>query len=165
MRKYEPAFVGQVLELAEALFDSVEGHYGNLCWLEEYIHKNRKGWWLGPHGNPQGGAGYGGDLRKHLPGLYWANMFGPLYIEFFGADRIRSAPAHEIRTRPRSCTLLSSASPDDWGSERTKMTEDSLREHLGSDAFFLLAKPDRPTRSPFSRRTPTADISSEHGTM
>lgn len=140
--------ITECLEFAHDIFDAAHGQCGHLCDREEYWSKNVTGAWTGRLGSSEGGRAHGTDRRKHLPGLYWANLFGPAYIDFFGTERLASAPAHTIRRGERSWVLLSSATPCAWRQPETVLCETKMREHLGSDAFFQLEKPDRPTRAP-----------------
>jgi hypothetical protein len=142
-------WVHDCLRFSEILFTAVEGQYGHLCLREEYCSKNMTGFWTGPTGAPEGGRAHGTDRKKHLPGVYWANFFGPVYDDFFGCDRLESAPAYFLRQLPgRSWMLLTAANPLDWSSPQARACEKAVRDHLGDDAFFSLRTPTRETRAP-----------------
>lgn len=141
------------LELASALFSGVEGQYGHLCAREEYFSKNMTEFWTSPEGFPEGGRAFGTDRTKHLPGIYWANFFGPAYVDFFGPDRFESAPAYLVRRLPLGWLLLTAATPQEWSSAAACARENALREHFGRDAFFSMDAPDRETRAPTFRRS------------
>jgi len=140
--------VSECLEIAHQLFEAANGQYGHLCWREEYWSKTIIDDWTGRSGRPEGGRAQGTDRKQHLPGVYWANFFGPVYAAFFGEDRLESAPAYEKRRGQESWVLLTSATPDEWDAAETVEREAAIREHLGSDAFFLLDEPKRLTRAP-----------------
>ena len=36
------------------------------------------------------------DMVKHLPALYWSQVFGPPYVRLFGLDKLLSAPAFKV---------------------------------------------------------------------
>lgn len=36
------------------------------------------------------------DLSERLPTLFWAQVFGPPWVELFGAERLASTPAHPV---------------------------------------------------------------------
>ena len=121
------------------LFGIFNPVYGRLCHQKEYQGKN-----LIP--SAVGSNAVGINLRKHLPGIYWANFFGPRYIEFFGEDRLMSAPAHEVRwLGDAGILLLVSESPFDYGKPDVKEAEQAVVEHLGPDAFFFKSDPDDKT--------------------
>ncbi len=141
-------YARECLDLGSRLFEALHGQYGHLCSREEYWSKNVTDAWIGPTGRPEGGRAHGTDRKRHLPGIYWANFFGPAYVAFFGVERLRSAPAFEVRRNSRFWVLLTAASPFTWESPETAQREMKLREHLGTDAFFLLEHPNRTTRAP-----------------
>lgn len=36
------------------------------------------------------------QLIRGLPDLFWSTLFGPPYVDLFGRERLRSAPAHHV---------------------------------------------------------------------
>jgi hypothetical protein len=140
--------VAKFLDFGVHLFDVVDGQYGHLCTREEYWSKNVTGSWVGRTGHPEGGKAHGADRTKHLPGVYWANFFGPVYASFFGENRLQSAPAYSVQRTERAWVLLTAGSPYDWRAAEAVRLERELREHLGPEAFFEIERPDRPTRAP-----------------
>jgi len=87
-----------------------------------------------------------------LSGIYWANFFGPAYVDFFSQDLIQSAPALSKKKLSDGGYLLTTAkSPLDYQSPETKKTEQALIDHLGRAAFFDKNMPERILRSPFPR--------------
>jgi hypothetical protein len=144
----DEAYARECLDFGLQLFEALKGQYGRLSTREEYWTKNVTDYWIGSTGQLEGGKAHGTDLNKHVPGIYWANYFGPAYIEFFGEERLRSAPAAEIRQAQRSCILVTAPSPFLWASKEVKEREQRIRGHLGAEAFFLLDDPDRLTRAP-----------------
>lgn len=141
-------FANEVLELALRLFEAVRGQYGRVCLREEFWAKNVTDSWLAADGSTQGGAARGTDLRMHLPGLYWANIFGPAYRSFFGRERLDAAPAFEVHNDANCTLLLTAADPYSWNSDAAREAEQALLAHLGDDAFFKLSEPSRLTRAP-----------------
>jgi len=88
-------------------------------------------------------------LERGLPGIYWANFFGPLYVEFFGREKFLSAPAYFKEELPDGGFLLLTApSPLDYGRPEVRALEEALMDHLGRDAFFEKARPDKLCRVP-----------------
>lgn len=138
----------ECLNMGIELFAAVNGQYGRLCTREEYGVKNMTDSWIGTDGRREGGRAHGTDRRKHLPGIYWANIFGPAYADFFGEEKLTSAPAYSIERRGHSWVMLITASPHEWSTTSSQQRADAVRRHLGADAFFDLQEPDRPTRAP-----------------
>ena len=142
--------VKDLLALGRDIFRTVSGQYGFTCDRHEYIAKNMTGWWVHPKtGRRQGGAHHGYDRTRHLPGVYWANFFGPAYVKFFGEDRLQTAPAHaKERLDATGWLLLTAESPDVWEHPDVKTIQERVVQHLGVDAFFSIGNPDRPTVAP-----------------
>lgn len=89
------------------------------------------------------------NLRWYLPGLYWANFFGPIYVNFFGRERFLTAPAYYKEELPDGgFLLLTSPSPLDYGRPEVRALEEAIMDHLGRDAFFEKAHPEKPCRVP-----------------
>lgn len=82
-----------------------------------------------------------GTFPYFLRDLYWGNVFGPPYVELFGADRLRTAPAAVVdELRPGyfyvqvTGTILDLCDPD--AIPRYQAARDAIKEHLGSDCFY-----------------------------
>lgn len=74
-----------------------------------------------------------------LPNLFWAQIFGPPWVELFGADRLASVPAYRVEE----------VAPDRWLVQLTERLGDvvddhdrfdriraAAKAHLGADAFY-----------------------------
>lgn len=82
---------------------------------------------------------------------YWATLFGRRYVDMFGRERLRTAPAAKIelsadgyallQASPRSGDVVASAGP--FGAARERIIE-----HLGSDAFYDPQRPDARVATP-----------------
>jgi hypothetical protein len=93
----------------------------------------------------------GTDIRRCLPGVYWANFFGRTYIEWFGRNQVLTAPCHAQLPLPdEGVLLLTAPTPLTYDMEKVQHQEEALQNHLGRDAFFDKSNPKRPCRSPFS---------------
>ncbi len=149
-RHVSAGVVDETLALGQDLFCALGGQYGYACDWNEYVEKNMTGWWVHPEtGRRQGGKHHGHDRTRHLPGVCWANFFGPAYVEFFGEERLEGAPAFAKERLPCGGWLLFTASsPGAWDRADTRLMQEHLKDHLGRDAFFALAHPDRPTVAP-----------------
>lgn len=90
--------------------------------------------------------------RPHecLPGVLWANFFGKRYVDWFGDEKMRTAPCYAREKLPGGgVLLLTSASPLEYAKPEVKEFEQRLLIHLGEDAFFSKKNSTRPCRSPF----------------
>jgi hypothetical protein len=74
------------------------------------------------------------DLQKRLPDIPWMSYYGKPYIDFFGKEKILSAPFHEINVLSEDAIQLQ-ASPSIW-EPVPEDTKDKIRNHLGSDCFM-----------------------------
>lgn len=76
------------------------------------------------------------DLRKGLPGIYWANFFGVEYVEKIGRQRLLSAPCEDIRELPDGGVLiLTTPSPLQPSLEANRAKQIALRDYLGEELF------------------------------
>ena len=55
--------------------------HGYVAHRIEFLQKNKFG--------QDGGIG-GANLKLGLPGIYWANFFGPRYVKWFGESKFES---------------------------------------------------------------------------
>jgi hypothetical protein len=94
---------------------------------------------MGQHFDKQGKEyGIAIDLRRALPDIYWANLFGPEYVEMFGERKIMSAPGHRVEKLPDGGVLLTlTSSPFDFDTDRERFENRrvQLKQHLGIEAF------------------------------
>lgn len=149
----EPKGVQSFLQFANALYDSVRPAYGYAAHRKDYLAKNMQITYPS-HGNVSRVETWvGRDLSKCMRGIYWANWFGPIYVDFFGRKRMESAPCFWKENLPDGGYLiLTSATPFEYDNPDVKAMEQALREHLGVDAFYDISAPHRLTRSPWSSR-------------
>jgi len=88
-------------------------------------------------------------LDRCLPGIYWANLFGPPVTEWIGAERIRTCPCREHREiAPGYHLLIAYADIDAHDTAETIRAKDVIREHLGAERFFDRRLPTRHTVAP-----------------
>jgi hypothetical protein len=87
-------------------------------------------------------------LSKSLPGLYWLNYFGPLYVDLIGRERLLAAPAYEVKPLGEGVLLALDVSPDNWISPAYRQREQATIDHLGKQYFFSRDEPDRRTLAP-----------------
>lgn len=102
-----------------------------------------------------------GPFPYFLRDLYWANVFGPPYVELFGADRLRTAPAAvTVELRPGYFYLqLTDGLSDLYTPDALpgyRAARDTVKEHLGPDCFY---QPE--ATAPY--RAPAWPIAAEEG--
>jgi len=140
--------VVRILSCAKRLYVWGNMTYGYICHEQDWGEKNYFGIPTRVASGKTVSTG-GLDLREGLPGIYWANFFGPLYVEFFGREKFLSAPAYFKEELPDGGFLLLTApSPLDYGRPEVRALEEALMDHLGRDAFFEKARPDKLCRVP-----------------
>jgi hypothetical protein len=92
----------------------------------------------------------GSDIRRCLPGIYWANFFGDQYVKWFGESKFQNLPSYTQQELPEGGRLiLSSSSPLDYEQNTVVERELFMRKKLGVSAFFDIQNPTRLTDSPF----------------
>ncbi len=62
----------------------------------------------------EGLSAIGREVRRHLPGVFWLNLFGPSYRDLIGIRALRSAPAAMIDDDEHRVILRAFESPEDW---------------------------------------------------
>jgi len=143
-RKAEEGASEDEVEFSREIFEKgakcLNPIYGYTASLEEYYNKNM---------DLSGGGmrAIGVNFAESLPGIYWINAFGGQYLEFFGKDRLLSAPAHEVKDFGNAVVVYISGNGTNWNSEQYKKTEMAVRNHLGDDCFFDRSFPERPGRT------------------
>jgi hypothetical protein len=73
---------------------------------------------------------------ERLPGIYWANLFGRPYIDFFGREKLLATPCYEVREISDDLILLLTADSP----YRPEMVESDeivtrVKEYLNHNAF------------------------------
>jgi len=88
-----------------------------------------------------------------LPGIYWANFLGPIFVDFFSKEKVEGAPCYiKKRLVDGGYLIQTSESPMDYSKIETKRLERTLTEYLGEDTVFDKAHPDRVLRAPLPFR-------------
>lgn len=86
----------------------------------------------------------GDDPEKGLPGLYWLNVFGRVYVDWFGRERIKQVPATLIQENPEGSVLLQFGDmPADSETPEVRRRQQAAIGILGEEAFFDITQPDR----------------------
>jgi len=138
----------RLLSCAKCLYNWGAITHGYLCHRKDWEIKNcfdaiTKDF----RGRPIGSGG--ARLKDGLPGIYWANFFGPVYVEFFGKEKFLTVPAYQKEELPDGGFLLLTApSPFDYGKPEVRELEKKIIDHLGREAFFEKAYPRKICRVP-----------------
>lgn len=134
--------VERFLEFCKDLYKWGDMDHGYVALESEYRVKNSLG-----HGKegPLGGA----NLKIALPGIYWANFFGPLYVKWLGEEKFEDLIIYYKEKLPDGGWLLVT---------RPQVLEDvslffhaqerDIIHHLGKDAFFEIEDPSKKTITP-----------------
>lgn len=105
-----------------------------------------------------------GTLQTRLPGVYWANFFGPLYIDFFGKEKIENAPCYQKKKITDGIVLLTAKSPTGLENIADRVFENDLRTYLNNDAFPDIAKEKKDYYTPEELRAGLHNIRIQHNT-
>ncbi len=98
-------------------------------------------------GNKLVGA-VGQKVMEALPGIFWANFFGPDYVDWFGREQFDRLPCYRLEELPDGGRLiLTSPSPLEY--DISGETQEAIKHYLGRPAFGDVQHPARPTISPF----------------
>ncbi|MGV8123211.1 MAG: hypothetical protein AB2L14_25905 [Candidatus Xenobiia bacterium LiM19] len=133
-----------LLCLGESLFDYTGGLYGFITRYEV-----RQAPYLGER------------LDRSLPGVFWVQFLGSLYMDFFGKERILNAPCHSKKLLPDGGVLLQTAQfPTGQEVAADRESEKALIEYLNPDAFNNISEPASIFRTRRIRKnTPVFDFS------
>jgi hypothetical protein len=75
-----------------------------------------------------------GTLETRLPGMFWVNYFGQVYVDFFGKEKFNSGPwYHTEELNNDSLVVMLSKDPDEL--EQDESNEKKAKLHLGIDSF------------------------------
>ncbi len=123
-----------------------EGDYGFLTMEQDHKDKNylvRR---------VRGGTSsqfVGDNLEKCLPGVYWGNIFGSLYVDWFGRDKFDTLPCYyKEELADGSYYVQSSDDLDYFEKPHSINFVEQITDHLGRDAFFDIRDPFRRCKVP-----------------
>ena len=75
-------------------------------------------------------------LNERLPGIYWANFFGPPYLKFFGLERLLNTPCYKVRELdPELIVLLTALCPYSSEILFDDSVPNAVKDYLGRRAF------------------------------
>jgi hypothetical protein len=148
----QPAGVESFLGLMTRLYELLSPAHGFAAHRSDYLSKNRLTY-VHEDGKSTVEEWVGRDLHECLSGIYWANWFGPSYVDFLGREPLESTPCYsKTRLADGGYLVLTTASPLDYDTPEARQAEKEMREHLGPDRFYDIQYPARQTDSPWSSR-------------
>jgi hypothetical protein len=153
---------------AETLLSRVKaiyawGHmlHGHICHEQDWNQKNYFGVPTKIAGGKTSSTG-GLRLEYGIAGIYWANFFGPQYVDFIGAERFESVPAHyKEALSDGGYLIVTSPSPLDYGQREVLKLQEQIIDHLGREFFFEKKRPKKPCRVPafeYEQQTQESDL-------
>jgi len=98
---------------------------------------------------------YVGDNPEHgIPGLYWMNFFGPVYVDYFGKEELASLRdrADVVFLDDGPVYLRFGRRPEDSDAPATLEQQRAVIRILGDAAFFDLRDPTRKLEVPAALR-------------
>lgn len=135
------------LHLAKSLYQWGDMVYGFVAHPKDYKAQT----WLPQQviiGNKLVGAVGDNEVMNALPGIFWANFFGPDYVDWFGREKFDRLPCYRLEELPDGGRLiLTSPSPLEY--DASGETQETIKSYLGRPAFGDVQHPERPTISPF----------------
>lgn len=157
-RAERAAMAARTARLIDALAVVAPPDYGMVHVLTGPEHREAMDPWRSDLTGDEEGAhaswGFTVQLQRGLPTLYWRNLFGLPYLELFGRDRLRSAPAFAAEERPWGVALqLTPEPPTDETYGAFREVRERVIDHLGRDAFGV----DDPSGQP-AVRVPTFQL-------
>ena len=130
------------------IYKASESDYGFLTTEEDHKKKN----FLVIQVNDGTRERFVGDNpEKGLPGLYWLNMFGPIYTNWFGIDKVNklAGQLEEIETLSDGSVLVQfGESAASCESDEIISRQRNAIQILGEQGFFDISRPDRMLETP-----------------
>ncbi len=132
----------EFLGFSNKLYAAFDGFwFASIATDQELEEKRRLKWFRPDNDHKEGGYFIEGSpgifLEKCIPGIFWGNYFGPQYVDWFGKEKFRTLPCVTMKEMPDGGVFFTTAkTPFDWNTGEAKEVVETIREHLGSDAFF-----------------------------
>ena len=145
--------INSFLSLSIRLYSLFQPFYGRACHKDDMNMQNMIYTYFPPD-HPNAGkvysmTGFGGDTRKGIPGVYWANFFSKIYINTIGRGKFLTAPCYRREElSDGGFLLLTSESPLDWEKPEVQELRKAMRTHLGYEYFCDINNRDRTCKVP-----------------
>ena len=86
----------------------------------------------------------GDNLEVCLPGVYWGNIFGKLYVDWFGEKKFLTLPCYLKEKLPGGSYYVQSSDDLYYFDKPKAINHDkAIRKHLNARAFFDIRYPKR----------------------
>lgn len=126
------------------LFRTLEGDFGFLTMTEDYAQKNFLVTVEKCYSTRTTRERYVGDNPETcLPGVYWINLFGRLYVEWFGEGKFESIPCFYKEKLPNGGYLIQCAENMRYFETDEAQRVKAIKDHFGGEAFFEIKELDR----------------------
>ncbi|MDA8236194.1 MAG: hypothetical protein M0Z31_15630 [Clostridia bacterium] len=87
------------------------------------------------HNRPESRQHVTGSIKTRIPGLFWCNYFSPLYVDFFGREKILSGPWVKTEELDSGTIVTYLAGEPDKEILESDFFEKRAKEHLGIESF------------------------------
>lgn len=123
--------ISKFVSVAKGLYRLIQPNSG---YIQNWRYERTIGEVIDSAGNL---VGYKAPRTKWLlKGLFWANFFGPEYVDMFGRNNLLAAPWQRIETLSDGGVLaIISESPFDASRPECQARKQQLYDYLGKDAF------------------------------
>lgn len=130
--------LNKFVRVAKDLYSIVGGNSG---YIQNWRNERSLGDLTDYEGNLVGGRPP--KVKWALPGIFWANFFGPEYVDMFGRNKLVSAPWHRTEDLPDGGMLtFVSESPLNASEPEYQIRKKELYSYLGEDAFTGALRPN-----------------------
>ncbi len=139
-----PERLEKFLSFSNKLYSAFDGFwFASIATDDELEEKRRLKWFRPDKDYKEGGYIVEGSpgvfLEQCIPGVFWGNYFGPLYVDWLGKEKFSTLPCVDMKEMPDGGVFFTTAkTPFDWNKEEARQVASAIREHLGADAFFDL---------------------------
>lgn len=132
----------EILALSSRLFQWAKADFGFLCTTSKSLHGSCRVVWDAPpptkaEWQELASGWVCRELFESLPSLFWGNFFGPVYVDFFGRQKLLKAPDCLVEELPEERIFLRlSKSIFDLASEEVLERIEALKQYLDPEAFY-----------------------------
>lgn len=107
----------KILKIFKEVFILFEGIYGYITEDEPEMRQHVKG-----------------TIETRLPGVFWCNFYGKVYVDFFGKERLESFPWTEVEELENE-TIVTFLTTDPKLLKKSDELEVKAKEYLGTEFF------------------------------
>ena len=127
-RSYEN--IDSFLHLSRSIYHLMQPDYGS-------IHQTQNTLDMLTYDTKLGKKTVATDLNKGIPGIYWANFFGPKIVAKIGKERLLSVPSNKtMQLHDGGLLILTSPSPIAPTEPENSKKREEIRAMLGENSFI-----------------------------